>query len=323
MSSPHASSPAAAPLSGTSLLVRSTDGFPLGARVYEPEGPARATVLVHGAMATPQRFYRAFAADLAQSRLRVITYDYRGIGESRTGSLRGFRASMTEWATKDAAAATNLALSYSEPLLLAGHSFGGQLLGLIDTPARVRAIALVGSQFGYYGHWPEPRRTLYGAVWSAVVPATVSLLGHYPGWLGFDVDLPGGVARQWALWCASPGYLLDYHTDAQDRLRNVNCPILFYSFTDDDFAPKASVDAYLATLRGARVVHRRFEPEALGRKNVGHFGYFRAGVAPSLWQETAEFFDDALEGRRTSLRSRAGLSIEMEEVEADLAYGRA
>nr|WP_088887665.1 hypothetical protein [Diaphorobacter nitroreducens] len=52
---------------------------PLALRVYVPRpGPARASVVVGGAMGVRQAFYGPFAAWLAQQGLRVTTFDYRG-----------------------------------------------------------------------------------------------------------------------------------------------------------------------------------------------------------------------------------------------------
>src|SRR5688500_5285118 len=105
---------------GTEVIMRvhemtiEADDYPIAARRYEPEH-ARATVLVHGATATPQRYYAAFGNALASAGYRVITYDYRGIGASRPKSLRRFAASMTEWAEKDARAAYDAALAFEEP----------------------------------------------------------------------------------------------------------------------------------------------------------------------------------------------------------------
>ncbi len=304
------------------LVIETADGFPLGARVFSPEGAPRATVLVHAATATPARYYTAFASALAESGFRVITYDYRGIGESRPASLASFRATMTDWAKKDAAAATQAALSFPEPVLLVGHSFGGQLLGLIDTPARVKGIALVGAQLGYVGHWPLTPGYLYTALWRAMVPAVVGTLGYMPGSLGLDVDLPGGVAREWARWCSSPGYLLDHHADAANRFASIDRPTLLYSFTDDTFAARPAVNAYIDLFRGTRVIHRRFSPAELGETEINHFGFFRRGIVPALWEETIDFFDAVLLDERPALSSRAGWDVAMEDIVRDLAYGR-
>jgi predicted alpha/beta hydrolase len=195
---------------------------------------------------------------------------------------------------------------------------------LIDTPERVAGVMLVGAQLGYFGHWPLFDRIVYGRMWSTLVPAAVDAFGYWPAWMGLGVDLPGGVAREWAQWCSSPGYMLDHDPDAEWRLFAVDRPILYYSFTDDSFAPKPAIDAFVATLRPSRVIHRRFEPAELARESIDHFGFFRRGVVPGLWDEAIEFFDALLRSQQPALRSRNNhtLELDLEEIQADLAYGR-
>lgn len=303
-----------------SIELETADGFRIAARIYDTERP-RATLLVHGATATPQRYYQAFATEASARGYRAITYDYRGIGESRPGSLRKLDATMTDWAQKDARAAYDLALSFDEPLVIVGHSFGGQLLGLLDTPARVEGAILVGAQLGYSGHWPLPRALAYSALWRAVVPATVGAFGYLPGFTALGVDLPGGVALEWGKWCASPGYLLDHVPEAEVRFATFSPPVLAYTFTDDSFAPERAVRAFLDAM-GPHVVHRRFAPSELHRGEVGHFGFFRRDVVPSLWDETFAFAGAIARGERPRISSRATFEVELSEIEADLAYGR-
>jgi predicted alpha/beta hydrolase len=278
-----------------SRTLTAADGAVLGARVYVPAGRPRASAVIHGATAVPQRYYERFAGHLAAAGLRVITYDYRGVGASRPRSLRGFQARMQDWAT-DAAAAMALAREEDAPLLWIGHSFGGQLLGLLDEAREVKAALLVGSQLGYAGHWParmQPRIRLF---WHVLVPGLTAALGYYPGRVGLGEDLPAGVAREWRRWALQPGYYLDERPDARARLTGFARPLLFYSFTDDDFAPGKAVRTLLSLLPSAGLVHRRVAPGELGVAEIGHFGLFRQRFAGTLWREALAFFDHVLDG---------------------------
>ena len=91
------------------------DGYLLGATLFLPRAGARHhAVLINSATAVPRKIYRGFAAYLARRGCAVLTYDYRGIGDSRqravTGynqpkSLVGFKATMADWAALDVTAA--------------------------------------------------------------------------------------------------------------------------------------------------------------------------------------------------------------------------
>src|SRR5262249_39825102 len=124
------------------VAIAATDGYRLGATVFEPRR-ARTTVVIHGATAVPQTYYAAFAEWLARPGVRVVTYDYRGVGASRRGSLKGFEATMTDWAERDARAVHAWA---GDDVAMIGHSFGGQLIGLLDDLRDVRAAVLVATQ---------------------------------------------------------------------------------------------------------------------------------------------------------------------------------
>lgn len=308
------------------ITLSTRDDHRIAATWFEPRGEAKATIVVNGATAVPQSYYLRFAQHLAASSYRVLTYDYRGIGASRPSRLRGYRASMTDWALYDARAALEEAeREHPElPLVFVGHSFGGQLLGLLDQARTAKGAVLVGAQLGYYGHWPIPERWRLAFTWNVLVPTLTRTFGYLPGKAGIGEDLPRGVAEEWARWCSHPDYLVSEHPAAHARFARFQLPTLFYSFTDDDFAPEGAVDALIDRLSGAQLTHRRLGPKELGAEQVGHFGFFRPRFADSLWRETRWFIDDLVEGRKSFQPEprRSRFAVSTDEVMADLAYGR-
>ena len=309
----------------TSIVITARDGCPLGARVYEPQGHAKSTLVVHGATATPQRYYQRFALHLADRGHRVLTYDYRGVGASRPPDLRGFDADMRDWAEDARTAHSNaIRISGSGPVLMLGHSFGGQLIGLCEELRGVSAAVLVGAQLGYYRHWPIGARLGLAGLWNVAVPALTSSYGYLPGKFGLGSDLPAGVALEWRRWCLHPSYLMGYVHDARARFARFDRPTVFYSFTDDGYAPEPAVDKMLVALSGARVTHRRMAPADLGARRVGHFGFFRSRFRSSLWGEVVEVADAVADGRSLPLTAVAPLdcALRASDIMADLEYGR-
>jgi predicted alpha/beta hydrolase len=271
----------------------------LGATLFEPPARAEATVIVHGATATPQSYYRRFAEFLAASGLRVLTYDYRGVGKSRPETLRGYQATMTEWARKDAARAHAFVRERfgGEPVVLVGHSFGGQLFGLVEDVLESKGALLVGAQLGYYGSWPLLPRATLGVMWRAVVPSFAALWGYLPGKLGIGEDLPRGVAEEWARWCSHPDYLMSEHDDARTRFARFTSPVRLYSFTDDVYAPERAIRHLVSCFSGADVERVKSSPGDHGGKPIGHFGFFRPRFQDTLWADAANFLKDAAAGR--------------------------
>lgn len=287
----------------TSVRVPALDGYPLGVSIMDPPKTPRGTVVIHGATATPARFYAPFAGFLAASGVRVVRYDYRGVGASRPEVLRGFAATMTDWAHDAAAIHRFVENRYpGEAVAIMGHSFGGQLIGLVDEVRNAVGAVTVGAQFGYYGHWPILSRAKLALTWGAVVPALTSAFGYLPGKAGLGVDLPRGVAAQWARWCRSPDYFIVDHPDAGDRLARFDRPLCAFTFTDDDYAPEGAVENFLSRFGSAKLDHRNLRPSDVGRAKVGHFGFFRRGLRDTLWRDTLDFFEDVFAGREPLVR---------------------
>ena len=71
------------------------DGYLLGATLFLPLGAKRHAVLINSATAVPRKIYRGFAGYLARRGCAVLTYDYRGTGDSRKKSPAGSRR--REW----------------------------------------------------------------------------------------------------------------------------------------------------------------------------------------------------------------------------------
>ena len=125
----------------TPAAVFATDGFPLGGTWHTPAGEVKAAALFAGAMGVKSRYYSAFCDHLAEQGIGVLTVDYRGVGLSRSSSLRGFRAGMMDWAEGDLQGAVDAVQAKwpGKPLLWVAHSLGGQLMGFVRAPVR-RAV---------------------------------------------------------------------------------------------------------------------------------------------------------------------------------------
>jgi predicted alpha/beta hydrolase len=251
-----------------------------------------------------RRLYRGFATFLAEEGFRVLTWDWRGTGESRPASLRGFQATMMDWAMRDLGGMLDWAAAHagSAPVLAVGHSFGGQALGLVagggESGAGIAAAVTVAAQSGYWRHWPRPQRYWYATVWHVIVPVFTALYGYFPSrLLRFGEDLPAGVARQWARWCRSPDYLGDWR--GHERLA---VPMLALVFSDDAYAPPASVAALHRHYTTARIETRLVRPHDVGVGHIGHFGFFKPGL-PGLWREVGAWLAAAAAGSGGAIHS--------------------
>jgi predicted alpha/beta hydrolase len=280
------------------LTVRGRDGVPLAADLLLPDAPPRAAVLVASAMGVPRGYYGRFAAFLARGGLAALTLDYRGVGGSRDGPVRRSRAVLHEWAEQDLAGALDFLAARipGVPILWVGHSVGGQLLGLVDDP-RIQGALLVAAQSGHWRLWSGTDRLRILALWYAVIPLLVPLLGRLPAAiLGGGEDVPAGVAREWAEWGRKRDYAVSYARPRGGRgFARFRGPIVSYAIADDVFAPVRAVEALLGSFEAARGELRVVAPRELGERAIGHFGFFRPRFEPTLWREAAEWLGRAAE----------------------------
>lgn len=311
------------------LAIPTADGRSLAALLHEPVGEPLAQVIIHGATATPQRYYGSFARHLAWRGFRVLTYDYRGIGRSRREPLADERVTMDGW--REDAIAAQAWLVDREParaLLAIGHSFGGQIAATVDVGRRPQALLLVAAGSGFWRGYAPAQRPRLWLTWTVGMPLLARTFGYVPGWAGLGEDLPAGVARQWARWCLDPEYLLGERPELRERLAAYDGRVLSLGFADDGFAPEVNVRWLAQQLRGAQVEHRQLHPHELGLPELGHFGAFRATAATSLWPRLVGFLQDGATHGAEDRGARPWSSTKVpepfeQEVLADLQYGRA
>jgi predicted alpha/beta hydrolase len=296
--------------SDTTLLC--DDGRVLAASWFEPpRGAARAVAVVHSATGVPRHFYRGFAQWLAARGYAVLTYDYRGIGQSRQGDVRRETASMADWAVLDMSAALAGAQARRErgalPLLLVGHSFGGNALGFARGVEHADAILGVAAQSGEWRLWPQPQRWVTALFFYGLIPAVVRLFGHAPAWAlgGGAQPLPPEVARTWARWGRRRGFSFsDPAMHAQRAFGAVVAPVHLWHIEDDlTYGPAACVDALAAQFRQAAVQRHALRLADTGLARIGHFGAFRRELGARIWPRLLQPIEQAAPALRD-----AGLS---------------
>ena len=191
------------------------------------------------------------------------------------------------------------------PLVVVGHSTGGQQLGLAPNVGRVRAAVFVAVSTGYWRGMPAALKWLSLGIWKAYLPLASRLLGYAPARaIGWGEDLPAGVAREWGAWCLEPRYMAAFFDGAGrptpdgDPFGPVHFdeaafPIRNYVPVDDPIATRANVPPMRALYDRADVETRWVEPADLGVGEVGHLGFFRSGVGAPLWDDALDFLLDA------------------------------
>lgn len=277
-------------MSGTAVEFAARDGYRLAGTLYRPRTPNRRAVLLQAAAGVKQEYYGKLAEYLASRGFAALTFDYRGIGRSRPAKLRGLKARMRDWAEKDIGGALDYLAraTHGARLIGIGHSFGGQVFGVVPGNERYVAAMTVGAQSGYWRHWRGTGRAGMWFLTHVLLPGVSRVNGYFPARLfGQGEDLPAGVAREWASWCRHPGYLVGALGE-QEAYARFTAPIRAYAVADDAYAPPAAVQAFVAFYPNAPVTVERVAPEEHGGP-IGHFGFFRERFKDTLWKDAADW----------------------------------
>src|SRR5262249_31544345 len=137
-----------------------------------------AVALINAGAGIAYGYYERFAQFLAWNGVPTLVYDYRGIGRSRRGTLRAFRASVHDWGSKDCAAALNwLAKGYPEAKkVVIGHSIGGFVTGFVTNGSLIDRMVLVGAHTGFWGDYATRAKPTMYLLWHVLMPCLTRAL---------------------------------------------------------------------------------------------------------------------------------------------------
>jgi predicted alpha/beta hydrolase len=239
----------------------------------------RCSVVLLGALAAPQRYLQRTAAWLASRGYGVLTFDYRGVGESRLSGDP--TTNLDDWGRDVAAAVATAREAFApETLLVLGHSLGGMLLGTSGVGAEVDGALLVGATHGLPRYYRGASRLRVETAYR-VLPRLARRLGGLPGWpFLLRAPVPRDVVVHWTRWGRRDFTRWNGESTA-NGFAALRGPLLGVTFADDDYAPVQAVDALLARFSRAGVRRLLIRPRERGEADIGHFGLFTG--RPPTW----------------------------------------
>ncbi len=277
------------------LTIECADGYRLrGTGFPSTVDPRRGvTVIVCAAIFTRERIYARMARYLAERGFDVITFSNRGSGRSLAAETQPWTSRLAHWGERDlpAVIAHVRRTRPDDRLFVLGHSMGGQLVALSDSVHELEGIITVAATEAWWRHWPAPTR--YGILASFMaIPLAGRVLGVLPaGRLGLGPDVASSLARDWARWGRTRGYLCGPF-GLEPKFGRYRGRVLALSFTDDEL---------LGCRRAVVALHRRYEradltfrhvaPADVSARRIGHFGFFRKSAGPGLWDLAVEWMD--------------------------------
>jgi len=223
-------------------------------------------------------YYRPLAKAWAALGYRVATIELRGGKQSSVKDVRRENFGYHELLDIDLAhiiprlrAAAN-----GRPLLLAGHSLGGQLALLYASrhPTEADAVILLAGGSNYYAAVPA-RQRLSRQLGLRTIRAITQVLRYFPGHrLGFGGRQPRNLILDWTCEALSGRYRVTGDSVDYDReLGRLELPVLMVSLRGDRLVPKPSADYLAQKLTHARVT--QIELCAASGEAYNHFRWVK------------------------------------------------
>ena len=263
------------------LNIICSDGYRLSAKFYPTtQKTQNLPILICPATGIIQGFYHAFAQWLTTQGYDVLTFDFRGIGDSLHGALKDSKASIQDWGQLDIPAAIESLISKTahHQVILLGHSAGGQLLGISPNFNKVAKVVAVSGSTGHVKGLKGRTKHMAPIMFKLIFPTSNLLKGYgATKMLGMGENLPKNVAKQWAFFCSKPGYVLNAigKTIFEDFHANIKSPITVFWSSDDEIATQANVQDFIRLYPNAPTKMHELVPATHGHKAIGHMLMFK------------------------------------------------
>lgn len=274
--SPRRGSESTAPESVTVRVEDSAASFVVN--VWPATDPAAPVLLIVPAMVVKAKFYRAVAAALNARGLSCATVDLRSQGESTPALREAPNFGYREMIEQDLPAITGAVHERfpQAPLVLFGHSLGGQLALLFGAagPRRLAGIIVIGTGSVYWRSF-DPGRRMRVLAAGQYIGLVSRLRGYWPGGKAMGGPMAGRVMTDWARHSRTGRYRPHGTTRDYDRLLGeLPIPVLLISLDTDPLGPKSTVDWLADRLTGAKVSRWHLD-ESSGLRNLDHFAWVR------------------------------------------------
>lgn len=264
-----------------SFWISCKDSYQLAAQFYPVLNSDKPyPILICPATGITKNFYHAFAQWLNQQGYPVLSFDFRGIGESLHGALKDSTASINDWGMYDIPAAIEALLNrtQAEKVIIVGHSAGGQLLGIASNYHKVAKVLAIAGSTGHVKGLKGKTKVLAPVMFNVIFPVSSYVKGYgATQFIGMGENLPKNVAKQWAEFCSKPGYVMNAigKTIFEDYHQQIQCPITSFWATDDEIATHSNVKDLLRLYPNAQTKLIELNPQQLGYKRIGHMLMFK------------------------------------------------
>ena len=270
------------------LILSTSDHIPLSVKVFEPEISNGKLLLINSATGVKQQIYFSFSKYFAENGFTVITYDYRGIGESKPKKMRGFDASMRTWGTVDFTTLTDfIQIEYPTYTKFSlGHSVGALILGMNDYSKNFEKFIFVGTQDAYIGNltFSVAATALLG--FGFALPVMTHFFGYFPAHrFGLGESLPKGVAFDWqTLILNQKSTSKLYEKIGGNSSKDLNQEAFIIHAEDDTWVTQKGMTNLLNNVYpNMKTTYREIKTSESEKGEIGHVNFFRS-FNKNLWK---------------------------------------
>ena len=270
------------------LFLKTSDHNLISITVFEPQNPNGKLLLINSATGVKQQVYFSFAKYFAENGFTAITYDYKGIGESKPKKMNGFHATMRIWGTDDFKTVTDfIKKNYqNHQKFCLGHSVGALIIGMNENAHIFDKFIFVATQDAYIGNLKANIAASAVLGFGIAVPLTTKFFGYFPAHrFGLGESLPKGVAYDWRT--------LILNKKSTSRLYEKIATHFSKDLKQETFIIHAEDDPWV-TMKGMenlmnnvyphlKKTYREIKVSDSEKGEIGHINFFRS-FNKSLWK---------------------------------------
>ncbi len=250
--------------------IKTKDGMMIRLNLYSPGNGSRGVIVLSPSADLTQEAYYDAACYFREQGYEVVSFDYRGVGDSKLQSRKRYKANLTQWAMQDLDAVLRFVKNHypKQEINFIGHGIGGEIVGLVPASQFIDRIILINAALSCSRLRSWNRKLWIGSL-HLFISSVSWLFGYFPGKkFGILNDLPKGVVDEWITWCKNPNGLFDDFSD--HNYRKLQVPLLAINFSDDWRSRKKGIKALLEHFTSACVSWHQLRPGHLGVRRVGH-----------------------------------------------------
>lgn len=273
------------------ISIRCADGVVLGGLLLIPKSPIQGIIQFNNGTAVKKEYYLPFLRYMCQNGYICCLWDYRGSGSSRPDTLKNCAYRFRDYGIQDIPAINHYLVERfpTYPLIMVGHSTGGQQIGFSENLSRIDGLVAIAVSTGYMRHMPFRYRLRSYFFFYLFTPLSIGYYGYLRAKkFGFMEDLPKDVVREWRDWCGKPAYFFDPKFYGQTvpigTFERYNFPVHVFSTNDDPISNRHSVAMFWKHIKSTKpIVFHTITPAEYGVKEIAHLGFFRKEHEKQLW----------------------------------------